>query len=138
MVIKDGSVPGIVKMGMEKDLRPANMNYKIEQTDSYGNSRIYNNESIIDKYRDVLIAQTRLYSFNKADIEKYRYRPRSFCLDNYGDADLWSVLLRMNNMLTCTDFNRITIRVFNSKFIPTLKTLLMLEEDQMVKVVKSI
>lgn len=131
--ILDSTISKVVKAGRENDLRHGNLFFRVSQVDKNGFKRIYSIESIIDKYRDVLEQDLIEYEFDLKEIEKYRYKPRSFCLDYYNNADLWSALLRINNMMTAIDFKKTKIKTFGPKFIRSLENLMSIEYDMIEK-----
>lgn len=122
-------VSDVVKAGMSKNLEHSNFHFKVGYVDPEGKHRIYNWDSIIDKYRDVLLQHTYKVTMSDLEYEKYRLQPRMFCYDFYMNADLWSVLLRLNNMLTATDFDRRTFIAFGPKFVDVLNEILSIEDD---------
>lgn len=133
MGVLQSTISKVVEDGKKKHLRHSNFHFKVAERDKTGLKRIYNLDSIVDKYREVLMQETITYELTPLEIERYRYKPRSFCQDFYANADLWSVLLRINNMLTAIDFNKPVIVTFGPKFIKTLSKLMSLEDDELEK-----
>lgn len=133
MGVLHSTISKVVEDGKKKHLRHSNFHFKVAERDKSGIKRIYNLESIVDKYRDVLKEETITYEMTPLEIEKYRYKPRSFCEDFYANADMWSVLLRINNMQTSIDFKKPIIITFGPKFIKTLSKLMSLEDEELEK-----
>lgn len=133
MALTDSTISGIVSKGLNLNISHSNIHYKVGYVGADGIRRVYNMDSVIDKYRDILLQNMREIVLTDAEMEKYRFRPRSFCADLFNDKELWSTLLRLNNMLTCTDFNRKKIKVFGPKFTKTLNEILTLEDDYIIE-----
>ena len=62
------------------------------------------------------------------EIEKYRYQPKKFCHDRWDDTELWSLLLKINNMPSYIDFNLKKIKIFSERTFDTINELLILEQ----------
>lgn len=132
MGLTDSTISGVVKKGLALNISHSNIHFKVGYIGTDGIRRVYNMDSLIDKYRDVLLQYTTDVEFSDQDMEKYRYKPRSFCADYYNDKELWSILLRLNNMLTSTDFDRKKIKAFGPKFVQMLNEILTIEDDNII------
>ena len=130
-MLANSTISGSVEKGLSGNITHSNIHFKVGYKGSDKIRRIYNFDSIIDKYRDVLLSKMEDLEFTNDELEKYRYRPRTFCYDAYDNKDLWSILLRLNNMLTATDFDRKKIKTFGSTFVKTLEDILTMENDSL-------
>lgn len=127
------TIKEVVQNGLSKNLSHTNIHFKVGYVGSDGIRRVYNWDSIIDKYRDILLGHTHEVVLTDREMEDYRFQPRAFCQDFYANADLWSVLLRINNMLTSTDFNRKRFLALGPRFTDTLNEILSIEDDYLMK-----
>lgn len=123
------TIKEVAMKGLSKNLTHTNMHFKVGYVGEDGIRRVYNWDSLIDKYRDLLMQYTHEVIMTDKELEKYRFQPRMFCEDFYANSDLWSILLRLNNMLTSTDFNRKRFKALGPKFTTVLNEILTIEDD---------
>lgn len=128
-MIGNPTITKVVENGLNKELTHSNFHYKVGFTGKDKVRRVYNWDSIIDKYRDILLQHMQLLELTDIEMVTYQFNPRGFCYDFYMNADMWSVLLRLNNMLTSTDFNKKKFLTFGPSFDKVLKEILMIEDD---------
>lgn len=95
-------------------------------------SIIVNTTSITNKYFDFILENVTDFAFSDSDFLKYRYQPKRFCLDTYGTVELWSLLLKINNMTSIVEFNQKKIKVFNSRIFELLGEILIMEHENMI------
>lgn len=91
---------------------------------------IINYRSFIDEYMDFIKPILKKYTLTDSEYEKYIYQPKLFCLDNYGEAELWSILLKVNNMTSVTDFDKKELILFTDEIFDIISEILILESDE--------
>lgn len=89
--------------------------------------------SVVDKHRALLMEHTTYVRLSEAEYTKYMYHPRMYCANVHGDVDLWSTLLRINNMATSSDFTKKIFIDFLPSFFEVLNSILAFEEEQMMQ-----
>ncbi len=122
-----------ITVGLEKEITHTNVHFKVGITGKDGDRRVYNWDSMIDKYRDILMAETILVELTDEEMLKYKFQPRRYCQDIYSNVDAWSILLRINNMKTSVDFRQKVFRTFGSNFMDILKEIMMIEDDRFIE-----
>lgn len=132
MSLTNSTISSIASKGLSLNISHSNLHYKVGVVGSDGVRRIYNMGSIIDKYRDIILQDMVDIELDDLELEKYRYKPRSFCDDVFNDKELWSALLRLNNMLTAIDFDKKKIKVFGPNFTKLLDEILTIEDDAII------
>lgn len=125
------TVKEVARQGLSKNISHSNIHFKVGYEGTDGKRRVYNWDSVVDKYRDVLMKHTHEVVMTELEYEKYRLQPRMFCYEFYMNADLWSVLLRINNMLTSTDFDRHRFIALGPRFVDTLNEILSIEDEHL-------
>lgn len=90
---------------------------------------IVNSTSLGNKYRDYIMSVSHMTTLSDVDLANYKYSPKKYCYDTYGTIELWGLLLQINNMTSCTEFNKKNIRVFNDQIFQVLNEILVMEED---------
>lgn len=127
------TVSSLVEYGRSLVIGHENVQYKEYFKDLYGNTIIIGYENIVDKYHYTLYPHLVDVTMNEFELEKYRYQPNLFCEDFYGNSDLWSTLLRVNNILSRAEFDRPKIKVFTQEYLNKLHEILILEGDRLDK-----
>ena len=100
---------------------------------SSGVQLLVNSTSFAHKYDSYIMQYTRLITLTDTELIKYRYSPKLYCYDKYGTMELWALLLHINNMTSCTEFKKNTIRVFNDNIFDVINEILVDEEDRIAK-----
>ncbi len=91
---------------------------------------LINGVTIFDRYY-AEIDQTSYYKELTDDEQlKYFYRPKKLSFDLYGSTELWSVILRLNEMDSISDFCTPKIRVPSPRIIEKLIEIMDLEEPR--------
>lgn len=68
---------------------------------------------IFDKYTDFIFGETIKVRLTDSELVKYRYRPKQLSKDLYGTEELWTLLLKLNNIGTEIHFNKQAIRILD-------------------------
>ena len=91
---------------------------------------IFNHISLMNKYFYQVMEHTRKITLSNEEYMKYIYQPKRYCFDKYGTTELWSLLLKINHMGSCIEFNNKKIRVFTSDIFTVLNEILILEKEE--------
>lgn len=94
---------------------------------------IVNTEYLPMKYFDIFKRDARTITLTDAELIKYRYQPKMFCYEYLGSIELWSLLLRLNNMTSITEFNKATFKIPPINTLELLNEVLILEDDNIEK-----
>lgn len=95
---------------------------------------ISNYTSILTQYMDYIRGSLVDYTISDEDMMVFKYKPKYFCLQMYGTMELWSLLLRVNNMTSIMDFKKKNIKIFNELLIfDIINEILILEKDRIEK-----
>ena len=125
------TVEEIVKLSEQLDFNYEKMHLKATLNVDEQTEIIIDNVSILDNYIDYIIDNcTVMYTWTSSEKEKYRYQPKKFCYDTYKCCELWFLLLKINYMVSVTDFDRDTVRIFNNNIFKTINEILILEEER--------
>lgn len=107
--------------------------FKKAAVDSDGIKLIINSTSIVDRYYYYILKECFTYTLTEKEYMRYRYRPKLFCLNAYGTTELWSLLLKVNNWVSVSEFNSRTVKMFKESILDVLNEILVLEHDNIVK-----
>lgn len=94
---------------------------------------VVNSSTIYQRYYELILDITKPYTLTDEEYLKYRLRPKLLCYELYGITELWSLLLKVNNMVSITEFNRKNIRIMDSsKIFDVLNEILLKEESRII------
>lgn len=94
-----------------------------------GDKVIINYSSILDKYMDYLQAIIETVKLTDDEYIKYKFQPKRLCYDYYGSVDLWSSILRINNLTSASQFTSQTIKVFTPDVFNVLNEIINIERN---------
>ena len=85
--------------------------------------------SIIAKYIDYFTPIIREYTFTEEERATYRFAPKKFCQDEYGNQGYWSMILYINECHSVLDFDLETIKYFEpTRFRELLEEVLITDQ----------
>lgn len=117
-----------IAYGQSLEVSHANLHLKATFK-SNNNKIIINYSSLLDKYMDYLQAIIETVKLSDEDYIKYKFQPKRLCYDMYGSVDLWSSILRINNLTSATQFTSQTIKVFSTDIFNVLNEIINIERD---------
>jgi len=118
----------LILYGKSLDISHDKLHFKASFLDNSNNIIIFNYSSLIQKYKYFLEKYIRTIEFNDVEYEKYRFKPKSLSVDLYGTTELWSAILRINNVLSINEFSLKKIKLFTTEILSALNEILILEE----------
>lgn len=110
------------------DISHAKLHLKSKLKFNNDNTVIVNSESLPNKYWDFIMAQTHKVTLSDQEYVTYRYQPKMYCYDTYGTTELWSLLLKINNMTCAAEFNTKTFLGFYDDIFAVINEILILED----------
>lgn len=130
-LVKCNNVDDCVRYGEELELSHSKLFVKTPISIGDNKLIIANYTSIINPYMDYIKKTLVDYTISDEEMMEYKYKPKYFCLMKYGTMELWSLLLRVNNMKSIMDFKKKNIKVFNSQLIfDTINEIIILEDER--------
>lgn len=121
----------LIKAGKNLDISHEKIHLKAFFTDKGNKKIIINYTSLIDKYQDFMSKIIIDYEMTDEEFIKYKFQPKKFCMDMYGTTELWSTLLRINNMVSALQFTNKKIKAFTQDIFDVLNEILILEDDKL-------
>lgn len=112
------------------DISHASTHLKTTINTNTGNNLIVNHTSIINKYYYIFLKYTYMVELSEEDYLIYRYNPKRFCYDRYGTTELWSLLLKINNIISVSEFNVRKLRVFDTDIDQVINEIMILESEE--------
>ena len=108
-----------VSFGKSVEMSHGNMQFKVNN-----GGVITPYQTLIGKYHNILSKYITEKTFTDDEFRKYNQRPKLLSKDLYGTPELWSGLLYINNMVSVTNFNKRTIKVFTTGIIDALEEIM--------------
>jgi len=95
------------------------------------NAIILNIQNIFSQYRNELKKRVRRYNLSDSDVKKYTYKPELLSYDIYGTIELAPFILRINNMVSATEFSGLEngLNLFDASIIDFLNEVLIKEKQ---------
>ena len=123
------SIQDLIEFGDALPISNEKLHYKKVMTMPDGSKTVINFLGVLDRYYDILLEQSVVVKFSDDEFSKYKYKPKLLCYDVYNNMDLAPLILRINNMLSVTDFTKKEIRMFKTDIISFINEVLILEDD---------
>lgn len=135
MAMKLNSINNLSEFGTyakSLDLSHDKMHLKSKLTFNSGNI-IVNSTSLANKYWDYILNTCYEIELSDIDYLKYRYQPKLYCYHKFGTTELWSLLLKVNNITSVAEFNMKKFLTFTDRIFTVLNEIMILEEDNIAK-----
>lgn len=94
-----------------------------------GNKIKINYSGVFDRYFHLIKEKALYITLTNEEFAKYKFQPKLLCYDVYGDIELAPLILRINNMLSVTDFTRQELYLFKNDIYTLLNEILTLESE---------
>lgn len=132
MFSRTGTIEGAINYGKKQAISHSKLHFKTK-IDSGGVSIIVNTNSIMDKYWDLITIAAITRTFTDNEHDKYKYQPKLLSYDLYNTTELWSAILKINNIFSATQFDGKTVKVFDERIFAILNEILILEDIEIKK-----
>jgi len=90
---------------------------------------VINDTQVFDDYLDEIDSKTYYVTMDNEKLNYYKFNPKLFSYDIYGTTELWFMILQMNEMHSCCEFNRNTIKVVPTTIVNTILEIFELEKN---------
>lgn len=127
---ESNTISDIIEAGNKLEMSHSKLHFKSKYTTPENNDVIINYSSIIDKYNDFVQKIVTEIELSELEYLKYRFQPKRFCMDYYGTTELWSSLLRINNMTSAVQFTKTKIKAFTQDIFDVLNEIMIMEEEE--------
>lgn len=94
-----------------------------------GNVTKINFSAIFDRYYHIIKDQALLVTLSDEEFAKYKFQPKLLCYDVYGNIEIAPLILRINNMLSVTEFTKQELYLFKNDIFTTLNEIITLESE---------
>lgn len=98
-----------------------------------GTNLIVNTTYIPTKYFDIIKDNAITVTLSDLDYLKYKYQPKKYCYERLNNIELWSLLLRLNNMTSIAEFTKKTFKIPPTDINRLLNEMLIMEEKAINK-----
>lgn len=129
---ESSTITASITSGLSDEYNPSQLSYrKFVETSSGSNNLIVPFESFFDKYYDAIKSEfVEEMELTEDDLSKYKYNPKRLSYDSFGTVELWTAILRINDMASVMEFNSSKILMFTSDFKEIVDEMINLEQDE--------
>lgn len=127
-ITRASSIQDLIEIGYRMPISHGKLHFhtaSIENNDKI----IINYQSIVDRYADYLNKIIVDYTFTDEEYLKYRFQPKLLSQDMYNTIELWSLILRINNIVSVIGFDKQKIKLFTEDIFDVLNEILIMESD---------
>lgn len=116
--------------GQKEKISHLSLSYKSPTTNMRTKEKIIvPTDYILTGYTGILQDYITTKTFTTEELMSYKFKPKLFCLDTYGTIELWSSILRINSMVSATDFNKQTIKIYTNDILEVINKILIAEKQ---------
>ena len=132
-LIKATTIPQLILYGKTLDISHGKLFLKSSINDEDGNTIKVNSIWILERYFEYIKSLSPTVTLRDDQLSRYKYRPKMLALDLYQDMEMWSLILKLNNMTSFLQFNKITIVLPPSNIYDIINEILILEADEITR-----
>jgi hypothetical protein len=132
-ITKCNTIQDLIDYGKSLDISHDKLHFKAKIENTDGSVTIINYTSILDKYMDYLLPVTKVVTLNDQEYAKYKFQPKLLSFEMYGTTELWSLILRINNLTSAAQFTLKTLKLFTTDVFEILNEIIILEGDEINK-----
>lgn len=130
-IMKCSTISEIIKYGQNLELSHEKLHLKASFNKTNKTKLIFNFTSLLDKYYEYLKKYFVEVTFTEDEYLKYRFQPKTLSMDLYETPELWSTILRINNIVSISEFDKRKIIVLKENVFDLLNEILIMEDDAM-------
>lgn len=123
------TISDMVEYGKNLEISHAKLNIKAKVSNNIRDGIIVNFSSILLKYQDYLKDYIVDVIFNNEEYAKYKFQPKLLSQELYGTTEMWSSILMINNIYSCSEFNLKKLKLFRSDIFDFINEVLVLEDS---------
>lgn len=126
------TIKSVIESGKELKLTGNDLHFKHVFKNTKNEKVIVIMNAIFEKYYNLMLDHAITVTLTDEDYFKYRFKPRVMSTDLYGTPELHFLLLRLNHMVSVTQFDVKELRVFSPEIVKILNEITIHEYDNYV------
>lgn len=126
------TIQSVIEAGKELKLTGNDLHFKHAFTNTKGDKVVVIMNAIFERYYNLMLDYAVDIELTNEDYFKYRFKPRVMSTDLYGTPELHFLLLRLNNMVSVTQFDVKELKVFSPDIVNVLNEISIHEYDNYV------
>jgi hypothetical protein len=130
------TIPELIEYMKTQDITHSNLHLKATFTPDVS-SLMINSSSILDRYVDFIKLNSSIIVFSDNDFRKYKFQPKKLSLVIYQTTELWSLLLKINNMASILEFTKNRILAPSAAVVFNLLNEIIILEKKQIEVNKA-
>jgi hypothetical protein len=133
-MIKDlmnvATIPELISYGSLLEISHSKSFFKSTFTNDAGETIRINSIFIMERYFNFIKSKSQILNMSPTEALKYRYQPKLLSLDVYNTLDLWSLILKLNNMTSILEFTKASILIPPLSIYTIMNEILTLEFNE--------
>jgi hypothetical protein len=130
---KANTISDLIEYGKSLDISHDKLHFKAKIENSDGSITIINYMSLLDRYMEYLNPVIKTVTLSDAEFSKYKFQPKTLSFEMYGTTELWSLILRINNLTSAAQFTLKTLKLPTTDIFEVLNEIIILEMDEVKK-----
>lgn len=126
------TIKSVIEAGKELKLTGNDLHFKHVFKNTKNENIVVIMNAIFERYYNLMLDHSVLVTLTDDDYFKYRFKPRVMSTDLYGTPELHFLLLRLNHMVSVTQFDVKELRVFSPDIVNILNEITIHEYDNYV------
>lgn len=126
------TIQSIIDDGKELKITGNDLHFKHVVTNTKGEKYVVLMNALFEKYYSLMLDHSTLVELTDEEYHKYRYKPRVMSTDLYGTPELHFLLLRVNHLVSVTEFDLKIMRVFEQDIVGILNEIIIHENENYI------
>lgn len=126
------TIQSIIDDGKELKITGNDLHFKHVVTNTKGEKYVVLMNALFEKYYNLMLDHSTLVELTDEEYHKYRYKPRVMSTDLYGTPELHFLLLRVNHLVSVTEFDLKIMRVFEQDIVGILNEIIIHENENYI------
>lgn len=126
-LMKTKSIQEVVDLGASLPISHHKMFMSDSFVDKHLNSIHINTHSVINRYMEIIKKNSTVVKLTDDQLSMYKYQPKKLCMDYYNTLEIWSLILKLNDMTSILDFNKKNLLLPTNSIFDLLNEIMILE-----------
>lgn len=126
------TIQSVIEGGKELKITGNDLHFKHVVANTKGEKYVVLMNAIFEKYYSLMLEHSVVVELTDEEYHKYRYKPRVMSTDLYGTPELHFLLLRVNHLVSITEFDLKVMRVFEQDIVSILNEIIIHENDNYI------
>jgi hypothetical protein len=108
-LLQISTIPELIELYKSFPITHETIHFKTSFVDNNSDIVRFNFSSVLDRYYDFILSNCISITFTDKDWINYRFQPKRLSMNIYKTTELWSLILKLNNMTSMLEFDQQTL-----------------------------